>query len=133
MVEEDDGFDLDLATAALRADSGDVQILLKVLSQQLSEALGDRLAVRRAGGRFRKSESIEGLAIDLGNDQYSASLQGSSLTCSVSHASGGIRIRSEQIDVDEWIGRLLRALQEEAAHSQATRAALENIVIRGHQ
>jgi hypothetical protein len=133
MVEEDDGFDLDLATAALRADSGDVRILLKVLSQQLSEALGDRLVVRRAGGRFRKSESIEALAIDLGSDQFSASLKGSSLTCSISHASGGIRIRSEQVEVDEWIGRLLRALREEAAHSQATRAALESIVIRGHQ
>jgi hypothetical protein len=125
-------FDLDLATAALRADSGDVRILLKALSDQLSGALGDRLKLLRSGGRLRRSESIEGIEIALGNDVFSASLSGSSLACSIARLSGGIKIRSEQVGVDEWITRLVVALQEEAVHSQATRVALENIVIKGH-
>ena len=132
MTAMDGAFDLDLAAAALRADLTDVHILLKVLSDQLADALGDRLAVRRAGGRFRKPGAIEAVEIALGNDQFVASLAGSSLTCSIAHASGGIRIRSEQVGIDEWITRLLGALQDEAKHSQATRVALENIVIKGH-
>jgi hypothetical protein len=34
--------------------------------------------------------------------------------------------------VDEWLARLLAALQAEAAHSQAVRQALEEIVIGGN-
>jgi hypothetical protein len=132
-MADDDAFDFDLATASLRADSGDVRILLQVLCEQLADALGDKMQIRRGGGRFRKSSAVEGVSIDLGSDQFAATLDGSSLTCSIARASGGIRIRSEQVQVDEWLSRLLRALQDEATHSQATRVALENIVIRGHQ
>jgi hypothetical protein len=35
--------------------------------------------------------------------------------------------------MDQWITRLLQALQAEAAHSDKARLALENIVIGGHQ
>jgi hypothetical protein len=45
------------------------------------------------------------------------------------HASGGIRIRSEQVGMDAWLTRLLTILHNEAAHSEQTRLALENIVI----
>jgi hypothetical protein len=125
------GFDLDLATASLRADSTDVRILLKVLSDQLADALGDRLTIRRPGGRLRRSEVIQGMEIALGSDLFSASLSGSSLECSIAHLSGGIKIRSDRVGLDEWISRLLLALQDEAKHSQATRVALENLVIKG--
>jgi hypothetical protein len=50
----------------------------------------------------------------------------------IGHSSGGIRIRSEAVDVDGWLARLLAALEAEAAHSQAVRLALETIVIGGN-
>ena len=39
--------------------------------------------------------------------------------------------RSEKVDMDTWLNRLLAALKAEAAHSQAVRQALESIVIGG--
>ena len=42
--------DLELAAASLRADGTDVRILVKVLADQLAEALGSRLEVKRSGG-----------------------------------------------------------------------------------
>jgi hypothetical protein len=65
----------------------------------------------------------------LGNDTLEAVVEGASVRCTIGHSSGGIRIRSEQVGMDAWLTQLLSTLQSEAAHSEQTRAALENIVI----
>jgi hypothetical protein len=127
-----ESFDLELAAAQLRADGTDVRILVKVLGDQLSDALGTRLKVERTGGRFRKSEEIRSLTITMEDDQFDAVVDGSLLRCTIGHSSGGIRIRSEKVDMDSWLNRLLAVLKAEADHSQAVRQALENIVIGGN-
>ncbi|MGH9055996.1 MAG: hypothetical protein ACRDYY_09075 [Acidimicrobiales bacterium] len=127
----DDGFDLELATASLLGDNRDVRMLLKVLVAQLSGALGDRLTVERHGGLLRKSDEIKSVEAAIGAEEFRAEMRGGSVGCSVGHSSGGIRIRSENVGMDEWLRRLLAGLQSEAAHSQAARLALENIVIGG--
>ena len=133
MTSMDDSFDLDMAAASLRADNSDVHILLKVLVDQLKDTLGDRLRIERAGGRFRKSDAIKSVQITMGSDHFEAVVDGTQLFCTIGHASGGIRIRSEQVDMEAWMAKLLGALQTEAAHSQTARQALENIVIGGNQ
>jgi hypothetical protein len=128
----DDSMDLELAAASLRADGTDVRILVKVLADQLADALGSRLEVQRSGGRFRKSEEIRSIRISIDDDQFEAEVDGDTLRCTVGHSSGGIRIRSEKVSVDVWITRLLGVLKAEAAHSESVRRALETIVIGGN-
>jgi hypothetical protein len=127
----DDSFDLELAAASLRADRSDVRILVKALTDMLGDALGSRMEVKRTGGRFRKPEVIQSIKITMDDDQFDAVVDGDALRCTIGHSSGGIRIRSEKVGVDEWLARLLADLQTEAAHSQAVRQALESIVIGG--
>jgi hypothetical protein len=126
----DAAFDLSMAVSQLASNSTDLRIMLKLLVQQLAAALGDRLTVERAG-RFRKSDEIKAVRIALGDDTLEAAVDGGTVRCTIGHSSGGIRIRSEQVDMDAWLTRLLTILQTEAAHSEQTRAALENIVIGG--
>ena len=132
MTDMGESFDMELAAAQLRADSSDVRILVKVLVDQLADALGPRLRVERAGGRFRRSDEIKSLTITMEDDQFDAVVDGAVLRCTIGHSSGGIRIRSEKVDLDTWLGRLLAVLKAEADHSQAVRQALENIVIGGN-
>jgi hypothetical protein len=127
----DDAFDLDMAAAALRANGSDVQAMLRALVTQLDDTLGDRLVVERAGGLLRKSHDIKSLQVSLGGDTLRADVDGGSVLCTVGHSSGGIRIRNEQVSMDEWITRLLKALAAEAAHSEAARQALERVVLGG--
>ena len=122
-------FDLDLLAASLRSDTGDVAVLLRALVSRLSDALGPRLEVERAGGRFRKSDEIRRVTIRLGDDQLDAVVDRGALDCTVSRTSGGIRIRSTRVGFADWVRRLLSALKSEAATSQATRSALESLVI----
>jgi hypothetical protein len=127
---EDAAFDLSMAVSQLASNSTDLRIMLKLLVAQLSDALGNRIAVERAG-RFRKSDEIKSVRISLGDDTLEAAVEGGTVRCSIGHSSGGIRIRSEQVGMDAWLTRLLSTLQAEAAHSEQTRQALENIVIGG--
>jgi hypothetical protein len=90
------------------------------------------MEVKRSGGRFRKSDAIRSIRINMENDQFDAEVDGTTLRCTIGHSSGGIRIRSEKVDVDSWLARLLAALKTEAAHSQSVRQALESIVIGGN-
>ncbi len=126
----DAAFDLNMAVSQLASNSTDLRIMLKLLVSQLSDALGNRMTVERAG-RFRKSEEIKVVRITLGDDTLEASVDGPAVRCSIGHSSGGIRIRSEQVGMDVWLTRLLSTLQAEAASSEQTRQALENIVIGG--
>ena len=128
----DDSMDLELAAASLRADGTDVRILVKVLADQLADALGSRLELQRSGGRFRKSDEIRSIRISIDDDQFEAEVDGDTLRCTIGHSSGGIRIRSEKVSVDAWIARLLGVLKAEAAHSESVRRALETIVIGGN-
>ncbi len=131
MTGAGDSYDLELAAAALRADHQDIEILLTVMVDHLSDVLGPRLRVQRTGGRFRKPSRIRSVAVTLGDDEFAAEVDGSAVQCTVSHTSAGIRIRSEKVDIDTWLGRLLTALQSEARSSQAVRQALEGIIIGG--
>ena len=123
-------FDLSMAVSQLASNSTDLRIMLKLLVAQLSDALGNRITVERAG-RFRKSDEIKSVRVSLGDDTLEAVVEGGTVRCSIGHSSGGIRIRSEQVGMDAWLTRLLTTLQSEAAHSEQTRLALENIVIGG--
>jgi len=127
----EDGFDLDLAVASLSSNATDVRILLKLLVNSLASTLGSRLVVERAGGLLRKSQEIKAVQLAVGDDVLRAEVEGSSVRCTIGHSSGGIRIRSEQVDMGTWLTRLLGALQTEAAQSESIRLALENIMIGG--
>jgi hypothetical protein len=120
-----------MAVSQLASNSTDLRIMLKLLVSQLSDALGSRIAVERAGGRFRKTDEIKSVRISLGDDTLEAAVDGGTVRCTIGHSSGGIRIRSEQVGMDVWLTRLLTTLQSEAVNSEQTRLALENIVIGG--
>lgn len=127
----DDSLDIDVLASSLESDYSDVAMLLRVLADRLSGALGNRLRIERDGGRFRKPLRIRSLSVVLGDDELTASLEDGRLDTSISHRSGGIRIRSEKLALTDWLRRLLESLRAEATYNQATRAALESIVIGG--
>jgi hypothetical protein len=126
----DSAFDLSMAVSQLASNDTDVGIMLKLLVSQLAGVLGDRMVVERAG-RFRKSDEVKSVRITLGDDTLEAVVEGATVRCAIGHSSGGIRIRSQQCGMGEWLTRLLSALQSEAVNSERTRLALENLVIGG--
>ncbi len=125
--------DIELATAALLADNKDVGMMLGVLANSLKESLGSQMEIIASsrGLLRRQTDQIKRMRIRLDQDDYEADFGDGRLTCTVGHTSGNIRIRTEQLPIEQWLSRLLAALQKEAATNQAARAALERVVIGG--
>ena len=133
LTEPGAGMDLEIAAAAVLADNKDVRLLLRVLGNNLKEALGDRVEVAHATGGLlhRQSEDVTSITVHLDTDDYEAQLEHGSVRCTVGRSSGGIRIRSEQLPVEQWLTRLLGSLQQEAVNNQSAQAALQNVIIGG--
>jgi hypothetical protein len=132
-ANEPGGFDLEMAVSSLASNSTDVRMMMKLLVAELGATLGTRLAVERRGSRLRRSDELSSVQVTLGNDVLRADIDGASVRCTIGHSSGGIRIRSEQVDMATWLKHLLGALQQEAAQSETTRLALESIMIGDNQ
>lgn len=126
---DDSAFDLDLAVSSLNADGSDVQLMLRLLTEKLAAVLGDRLQVTRAGGLLKRSSEIETVEVRLRGCDLKAQCSGALPEFLVGQVSGGIRIRTEHVDAEQWTRRLLEELQSEASHSSSARQALESIVI----
>lgn len=127
----DEGYDLELAASSLMGDNSDVRTLLKVLVADLSGALGARLHVERKGGLLHHGDEIKSVRVSMADQDFEAAVHDGGVECTVGHSSGGIRIRTERLDVGQWLHRLLAGLQDEATRSQEARLALEKLVIGG--
>jgi hypothetical protein len=125
--------DMQMAAAALLANDKDVKMMLRVLGKNLQEIFGDRVEIVHVSGGLlhRQSEEVQSIIVHLDQDDYQAHLDGRSVRCSIGRSSGGIVIRNEQMPIEQWLYRLLAALQQESVNNQSALAALQNVIIGG--
>jgi hypothetical protein len=118
-----------MISASLRMDSGDVATFFPVLAKKLQDALGDRVKVTRAKGLLhKKDQPIQGIELDARDTSLRAVFEKGRLNCTAAHVVRGMVLKTDTVDLDEWLTRVAVALKEEAAHSAITRAALERLL-----
>jgi hypothetical protein len=123
---------MQLAAAALLADNKDVKMMLRLLGDNLQESIGDAVEITRSGGLLRRQGGeVKSITVHLREDDYRADLESHPVRCTVGRSSGGVRIRNEELPLEEWLSRLLSALKDEAAHNQAASNALQSVIIGG--
>ena len=121
--------ELDLLAASLRADASDVHAFVEGLAVKLEDAVPGRVHVYRWRGGFRKPKQVQRIVLDAGDRRLELRLAAGAIETSCSRMSGGIVLRRESLDVDAWLAALGEALRDEAKRSDATRAALERLMI----
>ena len=120
--------DLDLLAASLRADSSDLSVFVESLAAKLEEAVPGRVRIdRRRSGMFGAKE-VRGLAIDLGDQRLELRTERGAVQTRCSRLSGGIVLKNEVLETDEWLAALSEALAGEARRSETTRKALERLL-----
>ncbi len=123
------GVDLDLLAASLRADSSDLSAFVESMAAKLEEAVPARVRVdRRRAGMFGP-KSVRSLAVDLGDRRLELLADRGAVQCRSAKLSGGIVLKNEELDMDAWLAMLSEALAAEASRSEATRRALERLLI----
>jgi hypothetical protein len=121
--------DLDLLAASLRADSGDVGAFVESLAVKLEAAVPGRVHVERRRSGLLGAKRVQSIALDGADRRLELELAGGVLEARASKVSGGIVLKREAVDLDSWLALLGEVLAEEARRSEATRRALERLLI----
>ena len=133
MTEHDDALSLDMVTAALRADSTDIAIYARVLTQSLGEALPpDCVKVERKqtmSERMRgKPGEITKVAVQLGDLQMTLGVQNGRTAAEICRAVRGVVLSRQTVPLAEWIQALAGALVTHAQEHAEAAVALRKLV-----
>ncbi len=120
MTEHDDALSLDMVTAALRADSTDVAIYARVLTQSLGEALPSEFVTvdrdRTMSDRMRgRPGEITRIAVQLGDQQMTLSVRNGKTVAEICRAVRGVVLSRQTVPVNEC-GRRHRGRRERPGH-----------------
>lgn len=133
MTEHDDALSLDMVTAALRADSTDVAIYARVLTQSLGEALPpdcvivDRKQSMSDRMRGRPGE-ITKVAVQLGDQQMTLSVKNGRPVAEICRAVRGVVLSRQSVPLGEWTQALASALVAHAERNAEAAQALRKLV-----
>ena len=121
---------MDLLAASLRADSSDVNAFVESLATKLEEAVPDRTRVERRRAGLMGPKQVRRIALDAGPSRLELLRdEGGAVQMRCSRLSGGIVLKTEELDADAWIAALGEALAAEAGRNERTRRALERLLI----
>jgi hypothetical protein len=132
--EPADGLSLDMVTAALRADSADVAIYARVLTESLGDALPpgcvavDR--VRTMSDRVRgRPGQVSKITVRLGDQLLSLAVQaGREPAAEISREVRGVVLSRQPVAIGQWAGELAKALVSHAEQNARAAEALRRLV-----
>ena len=128
-ADESSSTDLDLVAAALRADLSDIAAFVESLATRLELALPGIAEVRRTKSGFRGPKLVSDIIVQTGDDRLELHRNGSQLSATRRRISGGIVIKTENLDIDTWLSALAAAVAAQAQRSERTRQALQQLVL----
>lgn len=129
---EGSSLDLDLLAASLRVDSTDSGTFVEGLAAKLTDILPGRVAVKYGRQGLLGPKRMRLLSVQMG-DQRLELVRGDRdvLEARRGRISGGIVLKTETLEVEDWLSALGEALAAEAQRNQKTRQALERLLIDG--
>jgi hypothetical protein len=131
MAANDSGqsdLNIDLVTASLRADAGDLGAFVEALAVKLEEAIPGGVSVERRRDGMFGPKRVRRIAVDAGDRRLELRASDGSVQTACSRLSGGIVLKREELATDDWLRALGEALAVQARSSQTTRQALERLL-----
>jgi hypothetical protein len=136
MMEPAESPSLDMVAAALRADSSDIAIYARVLTESLAESLppGSVTVDRNqsVGDRMRgRPGQVSKITVRLGELVLTLAVQRGAPVAEVCRQVRGIVLSRQEVPLDKWIAELARALVTHAEQNAAAAEALRKLVTEG--
>lgn len=129
-----DDLSLDMVAAALRADSADVAVYARVLTESLGGALPpgcvtidrDRSVSDRMRGR---PGEVSKITVRLGERLMTLTVRGGEPVAEICREVRGVVLSRQPVGVHEWAEELARALVEHAEQNARAAQALRKLVL----
>jgi hypothetical protein len=136
MMEPAESPSFDMVAAALRADSSDIAIYARVLTESLGDSLPPGcVTVNRdqsVGDRMRgRPGQVSKITVRLGDQVMTLSVQRGAPVAEICHEVRNIVLSRQQVPLEKWAAELARALVTHAEQSAATAQALRKLVSEG--
>jgi hypothetical protein len=133
MTEPTGSPSLDMVTAALRADSSDIAIYARVLTESLGDALPasfvtvdrDRSVADRMKGR---PGTVTKITVRLGDQVMTLRLTGGAPAAEICREVRGVVLSRQPVQVAQWAAELAKALVSHAEQNAETAEALRRLV-----
>ena len=122
----ENGINMDLLVASLRANQSDMPAWVAVLSEKMARAFPERVRLRHAG--LFGGGQVNGFTADFGAWQFRLRLDRRQPLAERTHVVRGIALKTEQLPLDVWIMALGEVLAEMAATSTRERAAIQGLL-----
>jgi hypothetical protein len=133
MTEPSEGLSLDMVTAALRADSADVALYARVLTESLGDSLPPGCVTvereRTMSDRMRgRQGDVSKITIRLGEVVLTLGVQRGAPVAEVCHEVRGVVLSRQPVQLGQWTAELARALMEHAERNALAAEALRRLV-----
>jgi hypothetical protein len=133
MMEPADSPSLDMVTAALRADSSDIAIYAKVLTESLGDALPANCVTidrnRSMSDRIQgRPGAVSKITVRLGEQVMTLRLTGGAPDAEICREVRGVVLTRQPVQVGQWAAELAKALVSHAEQNAQTAEALRRLV-----
>jgi hypothetical protein len=132
-VDDDPGLSLEMVAAALRADSSDIAIYAKVLTESLGASLPPGcVSVERTRTMADRMQNRPGavtkVSVRLGEKTLTLGMHRGAPVAEVCHEVRGIVLSRQAVPVAEWTAELAKGLVAHAEQSAEAATALRRLV-----
>ncbi len=129
----DDSLSLEMVTAALRADSSDIAIYARVLTESLGDSLpAGTVTVDRSRSMSDRMQNRPGtvtkISVRLGEKTMTLAMHRGAPVAEVCHEVRGIVLSRTTVPIAEWAAELARGLVAHAEQNAAAATALRRMV-----
>jgi hypothetical protein len=133
MTEPGDDLSLDLVAAALRADSADVAVYARVLTDSLGDALPEGVVSvdreRSVSDRMRgRPGEVAKITVRLGDQMLTLAVRRGQPVAEICREVRGVVLSRRQVQVTEWAAELAKALVAYAEQNAQAAQVLRRLV-----
>ncbi len=126
----DMGMEADVLSATLHAGLKEAQDLLDFLAQKFEGPLSHLIEVRRRGGLFGNKHAVEEITFKFEDRQLRITREShGSFSAKSLKVVRGVVLKTNVVDIEQWIGELSQALARQAEKSESFRTALSRFVL----
>jgi hypothetical protein len=133
MMEPTGSPSLDMVTAALRADSSDIAIYARVLTESLGDALPASCVTvdrnRSVSDRMKgRPGTVTKITVRLGDQIMTLAPTGGAPAAEICRVVRGVVLSRQPVQVGQWAAELAKALVSHAEQNAETAEALRRLV-----
>ena len=133
MTEPGDALSLDLVAAALRADSADVTVYARVLTESLGDALPEGVVTvdreRSVSDRMRgRPGEVARITVRLGDQMLTLAVRRGQPVAEICREVRGVVLSRRPVQVTEWAAELAKALVAYADQNAQAAQVLRRLV-----